>query len=435
MSLSIIKGQKTDLTKTTPSLSRIIVGMGWNSTSGVDLDLSVFVLQANGKVKTDQDLIYYSNPSGANGSISIAGKGATKPYGSQTDKEQVEIRLGDVPKDIERIPFTLTIYEGEKRRQNFSLVDDAYIRVVDEATGNELLRYELGKNFPVETAIVVGELYRYHADWKFNAIGSGYSGGLFSLCRSFGVDVEEDSAPAQTTQPAQAAPPQATPAKEAEKAPLSSPSAGQAPSALPSSIRLDKIELRKKGEVINLQKNSGSLGEILVNLNWNRKKSGGGLFKAASSVDLDLGCLYELKDGTKGGVQALGNAFGDLNRPPFMALDGDDRTGALAGGENLRINGARVADIERIVIFAFIYEGVANWSQADGVVTIKQSGGPDIEVRMDEYNNSKGLCAIAMIKNVNDQTFSIERLVQFFGDQQELDVAYHWGLRWAKGRK
>ncbi|TFE22828.1 TerD family protein [Cohnella luojiensis] len=421
MSLSIIKGQKTDITKNNPSLSRIVVAMGWTATTGVDLDLSVFVLQANGKVSSDQDLIFYSNPSGANGAVQLAGQ-ARKAYGSQADKEQVNVQLSLIPKEVERVPFTLTIYEGDARRQNFSLVNDAYIRVIDEASGNELFRYELGNNFPVETAIVVGELYRYGAEWKFNAIGSGYSGGLSALCGSFGVDVREEAKPAQ---PTQAAP----------KPPVVQAPPAQPPVSPPSTIRLDKIELRKKGEVINLQKNSGSLGEILVNLNWNRKKSGGGLFKAASGVDLDLGCLYELKDGTKGGVQALGNAFGDLNRPPFVALDGDDRTGALAGGENLRINGARVADIERIVVFAFIYEGVANWSQADGVVTIKQSGGPDIEVRMDEYNNSKGLCAIAMIKNVNNQTFSIERLVQFFGDQQELDKAYQWGLRWSKGRK
>ncbi|WP_239617786.1 TerD family protein [Cohnella mopanensis] len=421
MSLSIIKGQKADITKTNPSLSRVIVGMGWNTSPGVDVDFSVFVLQANGKVRSDQDLIFYSNPSGAAGAIEIVAESNRKTYGNHADKEQVNVLLGNVPKEIEKVPFTLTIYEGDARKQNFSSVNDAYIRIIDEATGNELLRYELGKNFPIETAIVVGELYRYNGDWKFNAIGSGYSGGLSALCGSFGVDVREDSA----SKPAagQASPPQ----------PPSQPPAAP-PSAQPTTIRLDKIELRKKGEVINLQKNSGSLGEILVNLNWNRKKSGG-LFKAASGIDLDLGCLFEMKDGSKGGVQALGNAFGDFSRPPYISLDGDDRTGALAGGENLRINGSKVSEIERIVIFAFIYEGVTNWSQADGVVTITQSGGPDIVVRMDEYNNSKGLCAIAMIKNVNNQTFSIERLVQFFDDQQKLDVAYNWGLRWSKGRK
>ncbi|QTH41163.1 TerD domain-containing protein [Cohnella sp. LGH] len=427
MSLKIIKGQKADITKNT-SISRVVVGMGWGASAGVDLDFSVFVLQANGKVRSDNDLIFYSNPTGAGGAIRIVGQ-EKKSYGSQTDQEQVSIDLRSVPQELERIPFTLTIYEGDARRQNFSLVKDAYLRIIDETTGNELLRYELGNQFPVETAIVVGELYRYNGEWKFNAVGSGYSGGLASLCGSFGIVVREEP-PAASPPPVPPAPPKVEPAK---------PPVGQAspPSSPPpvSPVRLDKIELKKKGDVINLEKKAGSLGEILVNLNWNRKKTGGGFFKAASGIDLDLGCLFELKDGTKGGVQALGNAFGDFQRPPYVALDGDDRTGALEGGENLRINGAKVADIKRIVIFAFIYSGVANWSQADGVVTVKYPGGPDIVVRMDEYGSNKGLCAIAMIRNVNDQTFSVERLVQFFDDQQKLDVAYDWGLRWTRGSK
>jgi tellurite resistance protein TerA len=428
MSLSIIKGQKTDVTKNNPSMSRVVIGMGWSSSAGVDLDLSAFVLRSNGKVGSDQDLIYYSNPSGANGGLKILSEGK-KSYGNHLDNEQALVTFQMIPTEVDRISLALTIYEGDARKQNFSLVKNAYIRVIDEVSGNELFRYELGNNFPVETAIVVGELYRYNTEWKFNAIGSGYSGGLSSLCGSFGIDVDDSptvSAAASTGQ---------APAKPPAAPPIVTPPPVIPPAAAPSSIRLDKIELRKNGQVINLEKKAGSLGEILVNLNWNRKKTGGGLFRAAAGIDLDLGCLYELKDGTKGGVQALGNAFGDLNRPPYVSLDGDDRTGALAGGENLRINGAKVAEIERVVIFAFIYEGVTNWAQADGVVTIKQAGGPDIEVRMDEYNNSKGLCAIAMIKNVNNQTFSIERLVQFFNDQQQLDQAYNWGLRWSKGRK
>ncbi|OXS59165.1 tellurium resistance protein TerA [Cohnella sp. CIP 111063] len=433
MSLKIIKGQKADVTKNTP-ISRVVVGMGWGASAGVELDFSVFVLQASGKVRSDQDLIFYSNPNGAGGSIRILGQDK-KSYGAQTDQEQVSIDLRSVPQELERIPFTLTIYEGDARRQNFSLVKDAYLRIIDEATGNELLRYELGNQFPVETAIVVGELYRYNGEWKFNAVGSGYSGGLAALCGSFGIVVREEppAAPPPTPKPEAAKPPvgQASPSPSVPPVP---PAPSSPPPAAPP-VRLDKIELKKKGDVINLEKKAGTLGEILVNLNWNRKKSGGGFFKAAAGIDLDLGCLFELKDGTKGGVQALGNAFGDFQRPPYVALDGDDRTGALEGGENLRINGAKVSEIERIVIFAFIYSGVTNWSQADGVVTVKYPGGPDIIVRMDEYNNSKGLCAIAMIRNVNNQTFSVERLVQFFDDQQKLDVAYNWGLRWTRGSK
>lgn len=429
MSLSIVKGQKADLTKNNPSFARAIVGMGWQSSTEVDVDFSVFLLRANGKVGSDQDLIFYSNPSGANGSVSIAGQ--ARAFGGTTDREEVDIRLGDVPKEVDRIAFTLTIHEGDARKQNFSLVRDVYIRIIDETSGSELIRYALGNEFPVETAIVVGEMYRYNGEWKLNAIGSGYSGGLAALCASFGIDVREEERSAQPASKQSAAGQAALspPTKETSVPPTES-------TPPPSKIRLDKIELRKKGDVINLQKGTatGTLGEILVNLNWNQRKPGG-LFKSSKGIDLDLGCLFELKDGSKGGVQALGNAFGNYQRAPYVSLDGDDRTGSIAGGENLRINGAKVSEIERIVIFAFIYEGIANWTEADGVVTIKQSGGPDIVVRMDEFNNNKRLCAIAMIQNVNDQTFSIERLVQFYDDQMQLDKAYQWNLRWVRGSK
>lgn len=205
-------------------------------------------------------------------------------------------------------------------------------------------------------------------------------------------------------------------------------------------VNLNKIELTKKGQTINLQKKSGSLGEIVVNLNWNQQqqKSGGffsSLLGKNKGIDLDLGCLYELTNGEKGCVQALGNSFGSLNGAPFIQLDGDDRTGAASGGENLRINGNEIAQIKRLVVYTFIYEGVANWAQADGVVTLTYPGGQDIEVRLDETRSGLTMCAIAMIENVNNETFKVERLVEYFNGHRELDKAYGWGMQWRSGSK
>lgn len=196
----------------------------------------------------------------------------------------------------------------------------------------------------------------------------------------------------------------------------------------------------QKGQKVNLKKESSSgLGEILVNLNWNAKppKKGflAGLFSGSSAIDLDLGCLFELKDGRKGAVQALGNAFGSLNHPPYIALDGDDRTGAAANGENLRINGNQIAEIQRILVYTFIYEGVANWKQADGVVTIKYPGAEDLVIHMDDYNSTNRMCGLALLENVNDETFSVEKIVQFYPGHPELDRAFGWGMRWTPGRK
>jgi putative tellurium resistance protein len=196
----------------------------------------------------------------------------------------------------------------------------------------------------------------------------------------------------------------------------------------------------QKGQKVNLEKKgSAGLGEILVNLNWNStpKKQGflSSLLGGGEGIDLDLGCLYELKDGRKGAVQALGNAFGSLNNPPFISLDGDDRTGAAAAGENLRINGDRLSDIKRVLVYTFIYEGVANWKQADATVTIKYPGAEDIVVKMDTFNSSNIMCGLVLFENQNDQTFSVEKIVQFYQGHRELDKAFNWGMQWKAGRK
>lgn len=196
----------------------------------------------------------------------------------------------------------------------------------------------------------------------------------------------------------------------------------------------------QKGQKVNLKKSSSQgLGEILVNLNWNARpeKKGffSGLMGGSQPIDLDLGCMYELKDGRKGTVQALGNAFGSLSQPPYIALDGDDRTGASAAGENLRVNGNQISQIKRILIYTFIYEGIANWKQADGIVTIKYPGAEDLVVKMDEYNSSERMCALALFENLNDETFSVEKLVQFYTGHEAMDRAFGWGLRWKAGHK
>ncbi len=196
----------------------------------------------------------------------------------------------------------------------------------------------------------------------------------------------------------------------------------------------------QKGQKVSLKKESSSgLGEILVNLNWNSRPVNQGflsnLFGGNKGIDLDLGCLYELKNGQKGAVQALGNSFGSLSQAPYVSLDGDDRTGAVASGENLRINGNKLSEIKRILVYTFIYEGVANWQQADATVTIKYPGAEDIIVKMDTFNSSSKMCGLALFENQNDQTFSVEKIVQFYSGHRELDKAFNWGLKWKVGRK
>lgn len=193
----------------------------------------------------------------------------------------------------------------------------------------------------------------------------------------------------------------------------------------------------EKGSKINLSKENKQLGKININLNWNSKTQKG-IFSSlfgAQSIDLDLGCLFELKDGSIGAVQALGNSFGSFEKMPYVYLDGDDRTGTNADGENLFINGDKIKEIKRILVYTFIYEGATNWKEANGKVRINVPGQEEILINMDEYNNNCSMCALAMIENVNDNNFSVEKLVRFFDGHKLMDKAYNWGLKWVAGRK
>lgn len=193
MAISLTKGQKVDLTKNNPGLKNVLVGLGWDinrfdSGSDFDLDASAFLVQENGKVSGDQDFIFYSNlehPSGA-----VVHLGDNRTGAGDGDDEQITVDLSKVPENIARIAFTVTIYDAESRRQNFGQVANAFIRLVNADTDEEIVRYDLGEDFSIETAMVVGELYRHNGEWKFNAIGSGYQGGLAALCANYGIDAE-----------------------------------------------------------------------------------------------------------------------------------------------------------------------------------------------------------------------------------------------------
>ena len=192
MPINLSKGQKVDLTKGNPSLKNLMVGLGWdvNAFDGgydFDLDASAFVLGSNGKCPTDKDFIFYGNLVHQSGAVEHMGDNLTGS--GDGDDEQIVVDLSRIPQNIEKIAFTVTIYDADVRRQNFGQVSNAYIRIVDQATGQEVIHYDLGEDFSVETAIVVGELYKRNGDWKFNAIGSGFQGGLAALCGHYGIEV------------------------------------------------------------------------------------------------------------------------------------------------------------------------------------------------------------------------------------------------------
>lgn len=193
MPISLQKGQKVSLTKGNPGLTNVIVGLGWDinqfDTGGdFDLDASAFLLADNGIVTRPEDFVFFGNFTHPSGSVQHLGDNKTGE--GDGDDEQIRIDLTSVPENISRIAFTVTIYESEQRHQNFGQVNNAFIRICNEQTGEELLRYDLGEDFSIETAVVFGELYKNNNEWKFNAIGSGFQGGLAAICANYGVDVE-----------------------------------------------------------------------------------------------------------------------------------------------------------------------------------------------------------------------------------------------------
>ncbi|SFB13386.1 MULTISPECIES: TerD family protein [unclassified Bacillus (in: firmicutes)] len=201
MGVTLSKGQKVDLTKSHPGLQNVVVGLGWDvsqHSAHFDLDASTFLLGQTGKVQSDQDFIFYNNPSGGNGSILYSGDNRTGT--GERDDEQIRIDLGRVPQHIHRIAFTITIHDAQMKGQSFGQVSNAYVRILNERNGEELIRFNLGRDFTVETAIVASELYRHNGEWKFNAIASGFQGGLAALCRNFGVSVDDAPAPPPPTQ-------------------------------------------------------------------------------------------------------------------------------------------------------------------------------------------------------------------------------------------
>lgn len=192
MPVNLKKGQKVDITKGNAGLNKLLIGMGWDvnrydSGNEFDLDTMAYLLGANGKVTNDGDFVFFGNMRHASGCAELLGDNRTGE--GEGDDEQIVIDLSLVPSNIERISFAATIYEAMERGQNFGMVENAYIRVVDAATQTELVRYDLCEDFSIETSVVVGELYRHNGEWKFNAIGSGYNGGLAALCTGYGVNV------------------------------------------------------------------------------------------------------------------------------------------------------------------------------------------------------------------------------------------------------
>ncbi|MBQ9436944.1 MAG: TerD family protein [Lachnospiraceae bacterium] len=378
-----------------------IIDVYMNIAGGGVYDYCCFGVDAQDKLSDDRYMVFYNQTRSPGGEIS---------YVPESGGAHFQVNLTALPFSINKLVFTVSIDGGGTmgQIQNHALS-------IRQNNAPAIDFYLQGSDFMNEKAIISIEIYKKDV-WRFSAVGRGFNGGLGDLLRSYGG---EEMKPVQNPGPA----------------PNPMPNRNPAPNPMPNRAPdpPKKVELRK-GQKVSLIKQGSSLGEVLINLNWSQPKQG--LFGfMQKGIDLDLGCLFELKNGLIGSVQALGNTFGSLQKEPYIALDGDDRTGASAGGENLRVNGAHIAEIKRILVYTFIYEGTTNWRDAQGVVSVKCPGSQEIIVRMDEYGSNLPMCAIAMLENENNQTFTVEKIVRFFEGHRFMDQAFNWGLKWVAGKK
>jgi tellurium resistance protein TerD len=190
MAISLQKGGNVNLSKEAPGLTKVIIGLGWDprATDGkeFDLDGSAFLLKADGKVRGDNDFIFYNNLKSSDGSVTHTGDNRSGE--GEGDDERVVVDLSQVPAEVDRLAVAVTIHEAEQRNQNFGMVSRAYIRCLNADGEKEIARYDLSEDGSIETAMIFGELYRAGSEWKFRAVGQGYKGGLGPLARSYGVN-------------------------------------------------------------------------------------------------------------------------------------------------------------------------------------------------------------------------------------------------------
>jgi tellurite resistance protein TerA len=385
----------------------LTVAVELSAPAGTEVDVSAYLLTESGKVRGDHDMVFYNQKEGGGGAVRLTQHGASGTI--------FEVDPSRLPADLAKVVFCGTL-DGK----TFGSLTSA--RIVVRGGGADVASYAPKLAGATEAAMTFGELYKRNNEWKFRAVGQGFNGGLAPLARSYGVVVDEPATP----------PPPPPPPPPAPAPPPPPPAAPPPPPPAPSGpVSLSKVTLDKPNQSVSLEKKGGSFGEIVVNLNWTRGKKG---FFGSKGIDLDLGCLLELANGQKGVVQALGNVFGDFYGPPYMQLDGDDRTGDVSKGETLRINGGQWNEIRRLAIFANIYEGAPNWSSTDGIVTVTMPDQPPIEVRMTEGRNDKRLCGVVLLEN-DRGTLKATRIVRYYRDQSELDRDYNWGLRWVAGSK
>ena len=391
--MNLQAGQKTTLSNLMGSTLQFEVRV--TIIAPFELDVTAFGLTSSEKLFSDDYMIYFNQPVAPNSAVVLSKSG-------QSTRFKFDLTRHNQPA-VEKFIICATV---DSPNHTMKEISSGNVEILTNGT--------VVANFPIsptlflsEKAVMVGQIYLKN-EWRFGAIAQGFNGGLPALVEHFGGEVAKD----EPVAPKPVEPPKP-----------------------PSTINLSKVKLDKKNPSINLEKSSKGFGRISVNLNWNQnppslKKS---FFSRSTAIDLDLCALIEYKQEGITAIQALGDRFGDYDRYPYVLLDGDDRAGSLSQGENLYINGDQWDKIERIVIFAAIYEGVASWSDTDAVINMVIPNQPEIEVRLNDSSNHR-ICSIIELKNQGG-SIRANREVRYFHEISEMDKHYKFGFKIVNGSK
>ncbi|MEU9004249.1 TerD family protein [Streptomyces sp. NPDC048551] len=408
--------------------ARVRVELGWRGGPGApEVDVSALLLTTAGKVRSDEDFVFYNHL--------VHHSGAVRHEGRRQDGagvlETVSVTLSAVEQEIG------TVVLAASTDATFGQVSGLFVRVLDAESGVETARFD-PTGATSETAFVLGELYRRGGAWKFRAVGQGYASGLAGLATDFGITVDEPAAPpAPVPAPAPVSVPVSAPVSVPVPAPTPAP---QVPPA-PRPVRLSKITLTKAAPTVSLTKQGATSGAMRVNLSWSAARPPRGWMNKGKGavrledVDLDLSCLWELQNGTTGIVHPIEDQYGSFDQPPYVRLDQDDRTGRSETGENLLINLDHAAAIKRLLVFVVIYDGATSFAGLHGVATLFPPAGPPIEVLLDECTVVSPVAAIALIENVGGELI-VRREAKYIQPapgvfkQQAADLEYGWGMSW-----
>ncbi len=383
-----------------------------------DYDAACFVLGAGSRLLGDEWMVFYNQPRSPDGAVMVRRIGPSTVF---------VLNLEQLGPQVERLAFTVSPDSQTPSGGDMAGVGSGELRV-----GDAIWTFN-GRDFGSEKAIIAAEIYRHQGTWRLMINGQGFANGLSGLVSHFGGSLAQPSSAAAPN-------PATTVPKPAIAVPAPAPAPLQPQPAPAPTISLTKVTLEKQGQTARINLNKSGNQPFHVNLNWDAhgkatKPSGflGRLLAPASSsgADLDLGCMYELQDGDKGVIQAIGGRMGLRGQPPYIYLDQDDRSGASSNGENLYLE--RPDLIKRVLIFAFIYEGVGNFGDVGGRLSFTDPQGNDVRMQL---SNPAALpfCAVALLETRGHE-LSITKEERYFADHEKCDHAYGFGFSWKAGRK